>query len=43
MKSFDPKEWDRLPTTESKIRKIKKAKIESNVLSKKKLNKLTLK
>jgi hypothetical protein len=44
MKSFDPKEWDRLVVTnESKVRKIKRAKIESTVLTKKKLNKLTLK
>lgn len=43
MKSYDAKEWDRLVASESKVRKIKRAKLESTVLSRKKLNKLTLK
>lgn len=44
MKSFDPKEWDRLVPTNEKTRKIKRAKVESTTTNgKKKLNKLTLK
>ncbi len=44
MKSFDPKEWDRLVPTQEKNRKIKRAKVESTTIAgKKKLNKLTLK
>lgn len=43
MRSFDSKEWDKLVPSESKVRKIKRAKLESTVLSRKKLNKLTLK
>ena len=43
MRSFDPKEWDRLvATNESKVRKIKHAKIESVVSTKKKIAKLDL-
>lgn len=42
MKSYESKEWDKL-VPEAKARRIQRAKIESTVLTKKKLNKLTLK
>lgn len=44
MKSYDSKEWDKLvPTSESKVRKIKRSKIETSIPQKKKAGKLTLK
>lgn len=43
MKSYDVKEWDKLVVSESKGRTIKRATLASTVLSRKKLNKLTLK